>query len=353
MFRADAEGDGDGDDLTTTAVDSTKSRHVTGTERTRAFSKLQKFLFAVLEGNNSEEVAAKKATELASKFELHVFNNTESKEEYSKVILSRMQQVNDKRGYVASSISGGGGGYGGANTTTTTTTASSSTTRYLSLSPMEEVKVKELVRSEEAVSMLKEIDEMLRLPIKDKVQEERLLKFRNLFKRQRELALDGLFILSLKMVGALFEQCRLIKNELFPASKATLPPTKGDILLLGGGDDGGDSFVQQKQQEKQEKQHHHHQTLQACIGDLKNVPLEIEALKKIYPDFQCLMISLKDGRHRLRCSVLGRSFIIDIRSDGMVYALDGIDVHYLRHHRTLSLAMVTNVAWNLFINNNA
>lgn len=329
MFRAD------GDDLTATAVESTKCRHVTGTERTRAFSKLQKFLFAVLEGNNSEEVAAKKATELASKFELHVFNNTETKEEYSKVILSRMQQVNDKRGYAGGAISGG-------NTTTSTTA-----TRYLSLSPMEEVKVKELVRSEEAVSMLKEIDEMLRLPIKDTVQEERLLKFRNLLKRQRELALDGLFILSLKMIVALFEQCRLIKDGLFVAAKATLPLTKGDLLLLGGSVDGG-GFVQHKPQEKPQQQ-----TLRACIEDLKNVPLEIEALKKIYSDFECLMIVLKDGRHRLRCSILGRSYTIDIRADGTVHALDGIGVHYLQQHCTFSLAMVTNVAWNLFINNNA
>lgn len=297
-------------------------RHVTAIERTRAFIKLQKFLFSVLERNNGEEVATKRATELASKFELHVFNNTETKEEYSKVILSRMQQVNDKRGTISKE--------------------NSDSKRYLSLSPEEEKKVIQLVNSQESDNILKDIDAMLKLaPSSDGILEERLLKFRNLLKKQREICSDGLFILSLKMVNALFEQSRLIRAGL-KEEVLRAPLTKGDILLLE--DCTKEVSLQSKPIIK---------GIRAGFGDVQKIPLEIEALKKIYSDFDCLLISLNNSL-RLRCTLMGRRYVIDYK-DEMLW-IDGFgdigikEFSFILKDKLTSLATITNIAWNLFIN---
>jgi hypothetical protein len=70
------------------------NREVTSQERATAISKLQRFLLSVV-GDGPD--AVNRATDLANKFEQRVFTTTSTREEYSRVIVARMQQVQLRR----------------------------------------------------------------------------------------------------------------------------------------------------------------------------------------------------------------------------------------------------------------
>ncbi|PJF17973.1 hypothetical protein PSACC_02269 [Paramicrosporidium saccamoebae] len=66
------------------------NRQVSPQERAGAISKLQRFLLGLV-GDGPDAVT--RATDLANKFEQHVFTSTTTRDEYLKVIIQRMQQV--------------------------------------------------------------------------------------------------------------------------------------------------------------------------------------------------------------------------------------------------------------------